>query len=182
MSNRRLPQFLQSREPEQLLAATETERDRVLLMTLLYLGLRVAELCALMVEHIDFGQAVLFVREGKGKKDRALPLPRRFAGILRGWIGPRCSGYVFPSPRGGRLTTRAVQILVKRVAARAGLRDALEPRRVTPHKFRHAFATRMLERGADIIAVKEALGHASVATTQVYTHVSGERLRQHMEI
>ncbi len=151
-------------------------------MTLLYLGLRVSEATKLKIEHIDFRQGVLFVREGKGQKDRALPIPRRFARILRGWIEARTAGYVFPSPRGGQLTTRAVQLLVKRVAIKAAVRGALEPRVISPHKLRHAFATRMLERGADIVAVKEALGHASVSTTQVYTHVSGERLRSLMEI
>lgn len=182
MSIRRLPQFLQAHEPETLLAATDTERDRVLLMALLYLGLRCSEVCKLRVEHIDFARGLLFVREGKGRKDRALPIPKRFLNIFRGWVGPRTEGYVFPSPRGGRLTNRAVQLLVKRVAARAGLPGALEPRRFHPHALRHVFATRMLERGADIITVRDALGHASVATTQTYTHATPDRLRQHMEI
>jgi len=179
---KKLPTFLQASEPEAMLRATTRERDRLLLMTMLYLGLRVSEACKLQVEHVDFGSKLLFVREGKGMRDRALPIPSRFVGPLRGWIGGRTTGYVFPSPRGGKLSVRAVQLLVKRVAARAGLRDAAAPRRVSPHKLRHAFASRMLERGADIIAVRDALGHSSVATTQVYTHCSGDRLRAGMEI
>lgn len=179
---KKLPTFLQASEPEQLLRATTRERDRLLLMVMLYLGLRVSEVCKLQVQHIDFGTKMLFVREGKGSKDRALPIPSRFVGPLRGWIGGRKSGFVFPSPRGGRLSVRAVQLLVKRLATKAGLRDASEPRRATPHKLRHAFASRMIERGADIIAVRDALGHSSVATTQIYTHCSGERLRDSMEI
>jgi len=179
---KRLPTFLADREPEALLRAASRERDRLLLMVGLYVGLRVAELCALRVEHLDFARRTLFVREGKGKKDRCLPIPRYLVGPLRGWVGARQEGFVFPSPRGGRLTTRAVQKLVKRLAMKADLRAADEPRRCTPHKLRHAFATRMLERGADIITVRDALGHASVATTQIYCHSTPERLRSAMEV
>jgi integrase/recombinase XerD len=180
---RKLPTFLEGDTPERLLRATDRERDRILLMAALYLGLRVSELCNLRVEHIDFGRRLLFVRQGKGSKDRALPIPSKFVGPLRGWVGGRKEGYVFPSNRGsGRLTPRAVQKLVKRVAEKAGMRRAKEPRLFTPHKFRHAMATRMLERGADIISVRDALGHESVATTQIYCHATPERLRRSMEI
>lgn len=179
---KKLPTFLMDDEPEKLLRATTRERDRLLLMTGLYLGLRVSELVKLQVEHIDFRRRLLMVREGKGAKDRALPIPSRLVGPLRGWIGGRQEGFVFPSPRGGRLTTRAVQKLVKRIAVAAGLKDALKARRVTPHRLRHCFASRMLERGADINAVKEAMGHSSVAVTSIYLHTSPEHLRQSMEI
>lgn len=178
----KLPAFLHGDEPERLLAATTRERDRLLLMTGLYLGLRVSELVKLEVPHLDFRRRLLFVREGKGGKDRCLPIPKVILGPLRGWVGKRQAGPLFPSPRGGKLTTRAVQLLIKRVAAKAGLRAAKEYRRVTPHKLRHAFATRMLERGADIAAVQAALGHASITTTAVYLHCSPERLREAMEI
>lgn len=181
--SRKLPTFLEGAEPEQLLRGTHTERDRVLLMTMLYQGLRVSELCHLLVEQIDFGRKILWVREGKGKKDRCLPIPTRFLPILRGWVGPRRSGPVFPSRQGGGpMTPRAVQLLIKRAAFAAGLREADVPRRVTPHKLRHAFASRLIERGADINAVKELLGHASLITTTVYLHASPEHLRNCMEI
>lgn len=179
---KRLPKFLQANEPEAMLRATDRQRDRLLLMTLLYLGLRVAELCHLAVEDIDFTRGLVMVREGKGSKDRCLPLPKRLAGPLRGWIGPRQAGPVFPSPRGGELSTRSVQLLVKRMAIKAELRDAAKPRAVSPHKLRHAFASRMLERGATIEAVREALGHASIATTAVYVHCSPDHLRSMMEV
>lgn len=179
---RKLPTFLADDEPEAILRAADTERDRILLMCGLYLGLRVSEICKLRVEHLDFRRRLAFIREAKGGKDRVLPIPARFVGPLRGWCGKRREGYVFPSPRGGRLKSRAVQLLIKRLAARAGLRGALEPRRVTPHKLRHAFASRMLERGADINAVKEAMGHGDISTTAVYLHTSPERLRAAMEI
>jgi len=179
---RTLPRFLQDREPEELLRGTRVERDRILLMCGLYLGLRASELTKLEVPHIDFRRRVLTVRDGKGDKDRCLPIPGRFAGPLRGFVGKRRAGAVFPSPRGGLLTTRAVQKIVKRAAARAGLAGAGEPRKFTPHKLRHAFASRMLERGATIKEVQEALGHSSIATTEVYLHTSPEHLRGSMEI
>lgn len=181
--SRKLPVFLASDEPERLLQAADTWRDRVLSMVLLYLGLRVAEVCALKVGDIDFRRRFVMVRQGKGSKDRSLPLPEKLLRPLRGWIGRRQNGHVFPSRQGGGpLTTRSVQLLMKRLASRAGLRDALAPRRVTPHKLRHSFASRMLERGANINAVKDALGHSSIATTQVYLHTSPEHLREAMEI
>jgi len=179
---KRLPVFLQADEPEALLRATRRERDRLLLMTLTYLGLRVAEACHLQVEDVDFRRRLLTVRQGKGAKDRCLPLPRRLAGPLRGWIGPRQTGPVYPSSHGGELTSRAVQLLVKRTAARAGLRDALKPRRYHPHSLRHVFASRMLDRGATIEEVREALGHSSIAVTSVYLHSNPQHLREVMEV
>lgn len=179
---RKLPTFLAADEPEQLLQATRTQRDRVLLMTMLYQGLRVSELCKLRVEDVDFKRKFLWVRQGKGSKDRCLPLVKRFAPILRGWVGGRQEGWVFPSRKGGRLKPRGVQLLLKRIAEAAGLRNATAPRRVSPHKLRHAFATRMLERGAHIEAVRDALGHASIQTTAVYLHSTPEYLRESMEI
>ena len=179
---KKLPVFLQSAEPEALLRATTRERDRLMCMAMLYLGLRVSELCKLNVEDIDFGRLLVIIREGKGCKDRCLPLPKRLAGPIRGWIGARQSGPVFPSPYGGRLKPRGVQLLIKRLAIMANLRDATAPKRATPHKLRHAFASRMLERGATLAEVNDALGHSSIATTSIYLHSDPEYLRKHMEV
>lgn len=173
---RRLPQFLLDTEPEQLLRATTRERDRLLLMVGLYAGLRVSELVKLAVEDLDFGRRLLMVREGKGKKDRSLPIPKKLLGPLRGWVGARQAGPVFESPRGGRLSTRAVQLLMKRLALRAKLPRAKVARAVTPHKLRHSYATRLLESGATIYEVKELLGHSSISTTETYLHSCNNRL------
>lgn len=178
---RKLPNLLQADEPEKLLRATTRERDRLALFLMYLMGLRVSEVCKLEVPHLDFRKAMLAVRSGKGDKDRFIPIPTFLVGPLRGFVGKRRAGYVFESPRGGRLTERAYQKLIKRLAVAAGLPDALAPRRATPHKFRHAFASEFLDRTENIIALRDALGHASVATTQVYTHVNPERLRALME-
>ena len=132
---KRLPTFLADREPEALLRGTTRQRDRLLGLTMLYAGPRVSELCHLQVEDMDFARGWLFVREGKGRKDRVLPLSRKIAGPLRGWIGARTTGPVFESSHGGELTPRAVQLMVKRWALAAGLMRAKEVRRFTPHKF-----------------------------------------------
>ena len=173
---KKLPFFLADDAPEQLLGATGTQRDRLLLLTMLCLGLRVSELCHVAVPDLDFRRRVLWVREGKGSKDRCLPIPKHLVGPLRGWIGGRRSGPVFESPRGGEVSVRAVQLLIKRVAVNAGLPEADVPRKITPHKLRHAFACRLLESGATIYDVKELMGHSSIATTEVYLHSTPQRL------
>jgi integrase/recombinase XerD len=175
MARRKLPKFLREDELEGLLAAARTERDRVLVSAGLYLGLRVAELCKLRVEDLDLDERTAFVNQGKGGKDRVVPIPLRFVPALRAWVGPRRRGPLFPSPRDPHkpLTTRAVRYLVLRLAERAGV-DRI---RVSPHKLRHTFATRLLARGADLREIQELLGHANIQTTTIYAAVVTERLR-----
>lgn len=175
---RKLPNLLQDNDPERLLQATTCERDRLVLMLAQYLGLRVSEIVKLDVGDVDFRRKTVFVRQGKGKKDRVVPLMKKLVGPLRGWIGGRQGGPVFPSPRGGRLTTRALQYMVKRVAMAAGLPNATAPRVYHMHALRHVFATRTLRAGADITEVQALLGHSDLSTTAQYLHVDGDRLRE----
>jgi integrase/recombinase XerD len=179
---KKLPFIPRAEQLQKILEKTRTNRDRILLCCLFYLGLRVSEGCKLEVQDVDFERRFLTVREGKGCKDRVLPLPKALYGRLKGWIGGRTSGYVFESRKGGRLSTRRVQCLVRQLATAAGLPGVDQGRRFTPHKFRHAFASSRLERGADIKAVQELLGHASLATTEIYLHTTPERLRHCMEL
>jgi site-specific recombinase XerD len=174
MTRRRLPQSLQSDEPERLTRAARSPRDRLLLRTGLFLGVRVAELVGLRVEDVDLVAAVVQVRRGKGDRDRAVPIPAALLPELRAWLDGRAAGWLFPSPVDPQqhLSIRAVQRMVGRCRARAGIARA-----VTPHKLRHSFAVALLRSGADIIEVRDLLGHASVATTQVYLSATSERLR-----
>jgi integrase/recombinase XerD len=173
---------LADNEPEKLMRATKRERDRALLLVALYCGLRCSELTKLQVVDLDFDRLLLFVREGKGRKDRTVPLPKKIVSFLRGWIGARTQGLVFPSREGGGpLTNRAIQLLFKKLAVAAGLPGALEARRVTPHKFRHAYASRLLDSGAAIHEVRDLLGHASLAVTNLYSHATAYRLAQAVE-
>lgn len=174
---RRLPTYLREHEYEPLLAAAPTDRDRMILRCLYYLGLRVSECVKLRVEHIDLDAAELLVSQGKGAKDRVLPISVAVLPDLRAWVGTKRTGYLFPADRRGKhgaghLNPRTVQTMVAEAARAAGI-----VRPITPHKLRHGFATRALRRGANLRQVQRLLGHASVATTEVYTHLDPSDLR-----
>ena len=190
-SKRPLPRFLFEEEANAFLALPEGEgftpsRDRAILEFLYSTGCRVAEASNLALDHLDLpgGSAQVM---GKGSKERvvflAAPavaaigryLPLRSERLLN--IGcETVSGkkeYLFVNARGGRLTERGIEWIIQGYAALSGAQHS-----VTPHAFRHSFATHLVGRGADIRVVQELLGHASVSTTQVYAHVDMERLRK----
>ncbi|MCT1459697.1 tyrosine recombinase XerC [Aestuariimicrobium sp. p3-SID1156] len=154
-------------------------RDVAILEVLYGSGVRVAELCGLDVDDVDRTRGTIRVL-GKGNKERSVPLGDPAMDALDRWLGRRgevatdSSGpAVFLGSRGGRIDQRVVRRLVHRA-----LEAVPEAPNVGPHGLRHAMATHLLEGGADLRSVQEMLGHASLATTQIYTHVSSERLRQ----
>jgi len=174
-------------EPDPATNASTTDhalRDRALLELLYAAGLRISEAVGLDREDLSLDGA--FVRViGKGDKERLVPVGDVALDWLRRWIdGPRITllalghvapdrgGPLFLGDRGGRLARQQAWAAVKRAAARAGLAD-----QVSPHTLRHSFATHLLEGGADLRIVQELLGHASISTTQLYTHLTGERIR-----
>lgn len=183
---RKLPHFLTPDQVLQLLqAATGTSwqglRDRAILEVLYSAGLRVSELVGLDIESIDLKEGFLLVR-GKGKRERLALLGPSAQRALGAWLTARAeflqrrgrrSAAVFINRLGGRLTTRSVGRLIQGCLRRAGI----DPR-TTPHTLRHSFATHLLDNGADIRGVQELLGHKHLTTTQIYTHVSTQRLRQ----
>jgi integrase/recombinase XerD len=174
---RRLPHIPPWDDVLRLLRATDRQRDRLIMMLWAFLGLRVSEVCKLDVDHLDFRRRLLTVRDGKGGKDRAVPLPEFMAGPLRGWCGARKAGPVFTSRQGGgEMTTRALRYLIKRIAVKAGFADATAPRRWHPHALRHAAASRWLEEGASVVEVRDILGHSSIAVTDRYSHANPQRL------
>lgn len=183
-----LPKFMTERQVEQLLdmptRLLENEgadpftawRDRLALELLYGAGLRVSELCSLTYGQIDFDDGVARIT-GKGNKVRLCPLGRVATAVLKKWrqqfapdSGP--DDPVLINTKGEPLAPRQVQLMLKKYLALAGL-----PKDLTPHKIRHSFATHLLDRGADLRLVQDLLGHASLATTQVYTHVSVARLK-----
>ncbi|HEX3148182.1 MAG TPA: tyrosine recombinase XerC [Gemmataceae bacterium] len=183
--DRKLPHFLNKVDVDRLLAAPTIEtglglRDRAILETLYSAGLRVSELVGLELDDLDLAEGIATVR-GKGKRERlaligdaakqaiSLWLDAR-TGLLEG-IGRR-SNAVFLNRNATRLSTRSVGRLLLKYLRRAGL-DA----RTTPHTLRHTFATHLLDAGADIRGVQELLGHKNLTTTQIYTHVSTQRLQ-----
>ena len=183
--SRSLPRALSLEEVERLLAAvpedgTIAARDHAILELLYAAGLRISELTALDVDDLDLEDATVRCF-GKGSKERMLPLGRAAVEALQRYltqarpelIRPLSGAAVFLNARGTRLTRQGCWKLIKKHAARADLR-----RRISPHTLRHSFATHLLDGGAEIRVVQELLGHASVSTTQVYTLVSRERLRE----
>jgi integrase/recombinase XerC len=150
-------------------------RDRAILETLYGSGLRAAELVSLDTPDVDFAADTIRVC-GKGGKERILPLGAKEREAIQAWLGRRPkreSDVVFQNRKGGRLTTRSIQTIVRRrLLAVAGATAT------NPHSLRHAFATHLLERGADLRAIQELLGHASLATTAIYSHVAVERLKK----
>ena len=181
---RPLPNFLSVGDVDRLLSQPQEStaqgvRDRAMLEVLYASGLRVSELVALSLSAIDSNTGVLRVR-GKGGKERIVPVGERARAALEAYfngprqklLGQRRSNDLFVTPRGSRMTRQGFWKLIGRYAREAGIRQ-----RVYPHTLRHSFATHLLERGADLRAVQAMLGHADIATTQIYTHVDRKRLK-----
>jgi integrase/recombinase XerD len=182
---RKLPDVLSVEEVVRILEAPDPDskvywRDRSILEVLYATGMRVSELVALKLADLDMEEGLCTVF-GKGSKERLVPLGgaarRALERYLKG-VRPRLdvgtgAGRVFLNQRGKPLSRAAIWDLVKRCTARAGI-----CRTVSPHTFRHSFATHLLEGGADLAAVQELLGHADISTTQIYTHVDREYLRE----
>ncbi len=184
--DQRLPHFLTVADVMKLLDAPNDidwagKRDRAILETLYSAGIRVSELVGLDIPDADLKDGVAVVR-GKGKKERLALLGPRATAAIAQWLTERLAliermgkeiSAVFLNKNGGRLTTRSVGRLLIRHLRTAGL----DPR-TTPHTLRHSFATHMLDAGADIRGVQELLGHKSLSTTQVYTHLTTKRIKQ----
>jgi integrase/recombinase XerD len=186
---RRLPKLLSEEEVDRMLDAAGTlgrrpadrARNACLMQVLYATGMRVTELVSLPVAAARGDPRLLLIR-GKGGRERMVPLSPPAREALAEWLRLRDAGlatrgrdsaHLFPSSsREGYLTRHRFYVLIKDIAGAAGV----EPSKVTPHTLRHAFATHLLARGADLRAIQTLLGHADVATTEVYTHVLGERL------
>lgn len=196
-SSRRLPKFLTSDQLAALLAAPLREldaqhqndagedgkvaclRDAAILETIYSCGLRISELCGLCVEDVDWAGQQVRVR-GKGRKERLAPIGapaleaiRFYWSALPTKPGPRDPVFQRDPRKGLSVYPRLVQLRLKHYLVAAGLDPAM-----TPHKLRHSFATHLLDAGADLRSVQELLGHAHLATTQVYTHVTADRLKR----
>jgi integrase/recombinase XerC len=182
---RTLPHFLSAEDIGRLLMVPPAEspmgrRDRAILETMYSAGLRVGELVGLDLGDLDLEAAILRVR-GKGRRERLAPVGSYALRALRRWLALRkthprepagAAGPVFVNRFGRRLTTRSVARMLEKYLRITGL-----DQRTTPHSLRHSFATHLLDRGADIRSVQELLGHKSLVTTQIYTHVSTAALR-----
>jgi integrase/recombinase XerD len=182
---RTLPRPLTVSEVEAIVAAPGDAdppaiRDRAILEVLYGAGLRISELVGLDVDDVDLEEGSVRVF-GKGRKERIVPLGRFAVEAVEGYLvrarptlaGPKSGPALFLNQRGGRLTRQGADRILHGAVRRTGI-----AKRVTPHMLRHSFATHLLEGGADVRVVQELLGHASLSTTQIYTLVTGDRLRE----
>jgi len=174
--SRKLPNYLNENEMRQILEASKNnKRDYAILMVLAYSGIRVSELCSLRIEDVDFFENVIHIRSGKGDKDRMVIVDSKVMSAIRDYLNDekRQEGYIFISRKRTRITPTHVERIVRNYARNVGIN-----KKVTPHVIRHTFATTLLRNGADIRFIQQILGHSSVATTQIYTHVNDEALRE----
>ncbi|MGN6216355.1 MAG: tyrosine-type recombinase/integrase, partial [Solirubrobacterales bacterium] len=183
--SKKLPHVLNYAEVQKLLAAPKgseptTLRDRALLEVMYACGLRASETIGLELGDVDLREGLLRAR-GKGSKERLVPLGRQAIAAINAYlrggrpklVGERHEPKLFVNFRGGPLTRQGLYKIVQRHARDAGLAG-----KMSPHTLRHSFATHLLAGGCDLRAVQEMLGHADISTTQMYTHLSGDRLKE----
>lgn len=169
---KKIPLTLTKSEISKLIDATANPKHQLILALAYGTGLRVGEIIAIKVMDLDFENMRIVVRSGKGQKDRTTVLPDKLVATLRSYIaGRKKDDYVFLSERGGVLTTRTLQAIFAKSLKRAAINKA-----ATFHSLRHSFATHLLEQGVDIRYIQTLLGHASITTTQIYTHVASTAL------
>jgi len=177
---KRLPKALNKDQAAEMLDQSDQGRspirDRALLELMYAAGLRASEVVGVNLRDLDLKENALRVH-GKGNKERLALFGNTCRSALRDYLEsertpPLAGEPLFTNPKGGRLTTRTVQTVVKKWARQVGL-----PPEVSPHTLRHSFATHLLDGGADLKSVQQLLGHESLATTQIYTHISVDRLR-----
>ena len=176
-----LPQFLTEEEVVKLIESVFSKgaknerplRDRAILETFYSTGIRISELVGLNVDDMDFIGGIVKVM-GKGKKERLAPIGDQAIAAIRKYLEKRKkqSDALFLNKNGKRITTRGVRDIVKKYIHLAGIKDG-----VSAHTLRHSFATHLLNRGADLRTVQELLGHANLSSTQIYTHLTTERLK-----
>ena len=186
-AEKRMPSYLTVDEAVRLVESAPRSdllalRDAAMLELLYSTGIRVSELVGLDEDRLDLDRGLARVR-GKGKKERIVPVGERAASACRAYFhakketraeqAEQDDGAAFLNHRGSRLTARSVARIVRRVAVSLGI-----PKHVSPHTLRHSFATHLLDSGADLRAIQEMLGHASLSTTQRYTHVGAQRLME----
>jgi len=182
---RSLPKILTENDVEALLAAPNVQtplglRDRAMLETLYASGLRVSELVTMSLAQLSHDMGVVRV-SGKGNKERLVPVGEESLSWVRRYmdqarpviLAGRQADALFVTLRGASMTRQAFWYLIRRYANQAGIR-----REISPHTLRHAFATHLLNHGADLRVVQMLLGHADISTTQIYTHIARERLKQ----
>jgi len=171
---RKLPSFLSIEEMNKLLDDNLSKRDRAIIELIYGTGMRASEICSLNTKDIDFANETVRVM-GKGRKERILPLTRKAKDAIRDYLSPsrNKNTSLLLNKFGKRLSQRSLQRIVGKY-----IRAVADVTHSSPHTLRHTFATHLLDRGCDLRTVQELLGHSSISTTQIYTHITPERLKK----
>lgn len=164
----KFPAVLNRKEVDQMISLTSNEKHKLILSFLYYAGLRLSEVINLNWNDLDFQREIIHLKKAKGDRDRVIFLHKNISKsiLIKG------SGRVFISERGTKYNKRTIQIIVHNAAKKAGIQKP-----VTPHTLRHSFATHLLEAGADIRHIQKLLGHKSLQTTQIYTHIANTDIK-----
>jgi len=166
-----LPEVLTKEEVKRFIDSAETKKSKLIISLLYSSGIRVSEVVNLRPQDIDFEENIGWVRKGKGSKDRMFIISPNLVKQVKDYLKKRDNKYIFSKEK--PLTTRNIQKIIKNIRQKSGIN-----KKVTPHTLRHSFATHLLEAGNDIRTIQVMLGHASLNTTQLYTHISSEHLKK----
>jgi integrase/recombinase XerD len=173
LKSRKLPEVFSKEEVKIILDITVNRKHKAIISVIYGTGMRLSEACDLGIEDIDEARGVIKIRCGKGGKDRVVPLPANLAELIREYRKQyRPMHYLFEGQKGGRYSPRSIQNVVKKAIKKAGIM-----REASVHTLRHSFATHLLESGVDLRYIQELLGHRSSKTTEIYTHISKDRVR-----
>ncbi len=176
--SKKLPVYLNENDAARLLAAAGSSRNRAVVSVFLYTGIRVSELINLNIEDVDFEENIIYIRSGKGDKDRIVVMPDSCKSDLMAYLKIRikiktANTSLFVSNKKTKFNSSSIERCIKKIAIKADIN-----RNVTPHVLRHTFATSVLRNGGDIRFIQQILGHSSLATTQIYTHIDDNMLKE----
>ena len=176
--SQKMPVYLNQKDAGTLINGCDNTRDKAVISVFLYTGLRVSELVNLEIGDVDFEENIIYVHAGKGDKDRIVVMPDVCRDCVKVYMKERIkirsnNNYLFISNKKTRFNTSTVERMVKRVGERSGI-----AKKITPHVLRHTFATSVLRNGGDIRFIQQILGHSSLATTQIYTHIDDSTLKE----
>lgn len=179
--SRKLPRFLSPPEVKEMFrVASSCPRDAILLKSMFHLGLRNSEIANLRIEDVDLINSTIKVVQGKGKKDRLIPIPSLFSQELKSFIGQRSKGLLLEGRAGdGNISDRHIRRIVKTYAKLAGIRQFEE---VHPHTLRHSYATFLHNRSVPLNEIQNLLGHKNIETTTIYTHLGIDNLKRSIDM
>ncbi len=176
-----VPNYLMNDEVSTIIKNCKNLKERLIVKLLVYTGIRVSELCSIRIQDIDINNKTLKIRSGKGDKDRLVVYSDKVVPDLRLYLMETRetkgrSDFLFPTSKSKRVSPVTIERVIRNIVRRSGI-----PKKITPHTFRHTFATSLLRNGADLRIIQLLLGHSSISTTQIYTHMDDRALKMGYE-